>query len=222
MSVDAPTQPGDPGCWNAIGVTGDASCPVLADVMHCRNCPVYTAAGRALMERPPPPGYVDEWTSFLAEAKVRAAPRTLAVLVFRVGGEWLGLDTADVVEIAEARTVHRIPHRPGPVLSGVVNIRGQLFLAVSLHGLLRMDATTAGEGGRDRLVVIQRDQESWVFRADEVHGVQRFAPGELSPVPVTVAHGAATLSRGLLPLGERLIGYLDGDTLFSTLRKAVG
>ncbi|HUS67339.1 MAG TPA: chemotaxis protein CheW [Kofleriaceae bacterium] len=217
-------KPGDPGCWNAIGVTGDASCPLLRDVIHCRNCTVYTSAGRALMERPPPPGYVDEWTDFLAEAKVRAAPRTLAVLVFRVGDEWLGLDTADVIEVAEARSVHRIPHRPGPVLSGLVNIRGQLLLAVSLHGLLRMNTpVAASEGGPvARLVVIQRAQETWVFVADEVHGVQRFAPGELTPVPVTVAQGAASLSRGLLPMGERLIGYLDGDAVFATLRKAVG
>lgn len=217
-------KPGDPGCWNAIGVAGDASCPVLRDVIHCRNCSVYTSAGRALMERPPPPGYVDEWTAFLAEAKVRAAPRTLAVLVFRVGDEWLGLDTADVVEIAEARALHRIPHRPGPVLAGVVNIRGQLLLAVSLHGLLRMGEPRAAtdDGPAPRLVVIQRAQETWVFRADEVHGVQRFAPGELTPVPLTVAQGAASLSRGLLPLGERLVGYLDGDALFSTLRRAVG
>lgn len=219
----AAVEPGDPGCWNAIGVNGDASCPVLREVTHCRNCDVYTAAGRALMERPPPAGYVDEWTAFLAEAKVRAAPRTLAVLVFRVGDEWLGLDTADVVEVAEARPVHRIPHRPGPVLSGLVNIRGQLLLAVSLHGLLRMGEPRAALGGpAPRLIVIQREQEGWVFRADEVHGVQRFAPGELTPVPVTVAHGAASLSRGLLPLGERRIGYLDGDALFNTLRKAVG
>jgi chemotaxis-related protein WspD len=212
-------KPGDPGCWNAIGVTGDASCPVLRDVVHCRNCAVYTSAGRMLIERPPPPGYVGEWTTFLAEAKIRAAPRTLAVLVFRVGAEWLGLDTSDVVEVAESRPVHRIPHRPGPVLSGLVNIRGQLLMTVSLHGLLRMDGPAPAGG---RLIVIQRQQESWVFRADEVQGVQRFAPGELTPVPVTVAHGAATLSRGLLPMGERLLGYLDGDALFATLRKVVG
>lgn len=34
---------------------GDRSCLQLSEVKHCRNCPVYAAAGRALLERPIPP-----------------------------------------------------------------------------------------------------------------------------------------------------------------------
>ena len=215
-------RPGDPGCWRAIGVSGDASCPELLDVVHCRNCPVHTAAGRTLFERPAPPGYLDEDTAFLAQAKLRAVTRSLALLVFRIGDEWLGLDATDVVEIAEARSGHRIPHRTGPVLRGLVNIRGQLLLLVSLHGLLGMDAHHTTRAGLERLVVLQKKQALWVFRADEVQGVQRFAPGELAPVPVTVTQGAANLSRGLLRMGDKLIGYLDSEALFAALRQAVG
>jgi chemotaxis-related protein WspD len=219
--------PGDPGCWRAIGIAGDASCPELVKVRHCRNCPVYTAAGRALIERPPPPDYLDAWTAFLAEAKVRANPRTLALLVFRLGDEWLGLRAADVVEVAETRPVHRIPHRPGSALGGLVNIRGQLLLFVSLDSLLRTDGQGSpspmpGASGRERFVVIQRGADSWVFRADEVDGIRRFAPGEVAPAPDTVPGGSVSLSRGLVALGERWIGCLDGDALFATLRKTVG
>jgi chemotaxis-related protein WspD len=217
-----PVRPGDDGCWRIIGVTGDATCPELKSVVHCRNCPVYTVAGRRLFERESPAGYVAEWTTFLAQAKVRQVARTLAVLVFRLGDEWLGLDAADIVEVAEARPLHRIPHRPGPVLGGLVNIRGQLLLFVSLHGLLRIEAVAGDARAVERHVVIQRGDESWVFRADEVQGIQRFAIGDLAPVPVTDAHGAASLSRGLLPFGDRRVGYLDGQSLFATLRKAVG
>jgi len=216
-------KPGDDGCWRVIGVGGDASCPELRTYVHCRNCPVYTAAGRRLFERPSPTEYVAEWTAFLAQAKVRAAARTLAVLVFRVGGEWLGLDATDVVEVAEERAVHRIPHRPGPVLGGLVNVRGQLLLFVSLYGLLHIDPNGGGDASAAaRFVVIQRDDASWVFRADAVEGIQRFAPGEVARVPATVAHGAASLSQGLLTFGERRVGYLDGAALFASLRKAVG
>jgi chemotaxis-related protein WspD len=215
-------KPGDDGCWRAIGVGGDSSCPELKTWVHCRNCPIYTGAGRKLFERPSPAGYVEEWTAFLAQAKVRQVARTLAVLVFRVGDEWLALDAADVVEIAEVRPVHRIPHRPGPVLGGLVNIRGQLQLFVSLHGLLRIDAPSDEARAVDRLVVIQHAADNWVFRADEVQGIQRFAISDLLPVPVTVAHGTAQLSKGLLPVGEKRVGYLDGTALFATLKKAVG
>jgi Magnesium chelatase, subunit ChlI len=36
-------------CWNQIGVFGDGTCPELAKVIHCRNCPVYAAGGRSLL-----------------------------------------------------------------------------------------------------------------------------------------------------------------------------
>jgi chemotaxis-related protein WspD len=212
------------GCWRTIGVGGDASCPELKAVTHCRNCPVFTQAGRQLIERPPPAGYVEEWTSFLAQAKTRGAPRSLAVLIFRLGDEWLALDATDVVEIAETRPVHRIAHRPGPVLGGLVNIRGALQLFVSVRDLLRIERSTAAGDGRalERFVVIHRGEDTWVFRADEVMGIHRFAVGDLGPAPVTVAHGMASLSRGILPLGERRVGYLDGEALFARLKRAVG
>lgn len=213
------------GCWRSIGVGGDASCPELKAVTHCRNCPVFTQAGRQLIERPPPAGYVEEWTTFLAQAKTRGAPRSLAVLIFRLGEEWLALDAHDVVEIAETRPVHRIAHRPGPVLGGLVNIRGQLHLFVSVQALLRIERAGVVADGRrsnERFVVIQRGEDTWVFRTDEVMGIHRFAVGDLGPAPVTVAHGMASLSRGILPLGERRVGYLDGEALFSRLKRAVG
>jgi chemotaxis-related protein WspD len=217
------TQPGDPQCWRAIGVDGDGSCPRLADVIHCRNCPVFTAAGRELMERPAPAGYAAEWTGFLAGAKVRGAARNLAVLIFRIGDEWLALDATEVTEIAEARPVHRIAHRSGPVLTGLVNIRGQLLLQVSLHGLIGIERPPRRPDERrlDRLVVLGGEQ-AWVFSADEVHGVQRFAATELAALPVTIGHGVAGVSRGLLVHGERRLGYLDGDVLRARLRQAVG
>ena len=40
-------------CWNRIGVWGTETprCPKLEDVVHCRNCEVYSAAGRLVLER---------------------------------------------------------------------------------------------------------------------------------------------------------------------------
>ncbi len=213
-------------CWRVIGVSGDGSCPELAVHMHCRNCPVFSTSGRALMERTPPQGYVDEWTEFLAGAKLRGTPRQLAVLVFRIGEEWLAIESAAVAEVAEVRPAHRIAHRAGPVLTGLVNIRGQLLLMVSLHGLLHIDPPAAPAEGvaaaNPRLVVIHRGNESWVFKADEVQGVQRFAAGEVEGMPVTVVHAMARVSRGILPFGERRIGFLDSEALFTMLRQAVG
>ena len=101
------------------------------------------------------------------------------------------------------RPVHRIPHRSNDILIGLVNLRGQLQLCISLHGLLGVDvldaslphppcpislsrkraevkeATDAGSSTAQgsRLVVL-RDRErseTWIFAAEEVLGVHRLA-----------------------------------------------
>lgn len=112
-------------CWNQIGVAGDGTCPELERVVHCRNCPVYSASGRHLLEREPPEDYLREWTQALAEEKGEdKAADTLSVLIFRLGQEWLALPTHVCQEVAEMRPIHILPHRSGPVLLGLANIRG--------------------------------------------------------------------------------------------------
>jgi len=56
MSRDVPAKksPASPAivdCWNRIGVYGDSSCPLLPTHVHCRNCPVYSAAAIQVLDR---------------------------------------------------------------------------------------------------------------------------------------------------------------------------
>jgi chemotaxis-related protein WspD len=215
----------DNNCWRTIGTFGDRSCPELLTHMHCHNCPVFSRAGRSLMSSSAPTGYIEQWTTFLAGARVRENVRTLSALVFRIGEEWLAIDTAVVVEIAEVRVARRIAHRQGSVLIGMVNIRGHLLLEVSVKQLLNIvDAVTATVATRQqpRLVVIRLAEATWVFRVDEVRGVQRFTGADLGPIPVTVSHSVARGSKGLLTLGKLQVGYLDAEAMFGMLRQAVG
>lgn len=212
-----------PRCWSVIGVSlgGNRSCGELEEYIHCRNCPVFTAGGRALMEQRPPAGYLDEWKTFLADARLRQTDRSISTLVFRLGSEWLAIDASAIGEVAGVRPAHRIAHRTGGVLVGLVNIRGQLLLQASLHTLLHLerDATALKT---QRLVVIQKDGASWAFQVDDVIGVRRFSTNDIGPVPVTVAQGMARVSRGLMTLGEHSVGYVDSKQLFTLLRQAVG
>src|SRR5262245_44491396 len=107
-------------CWNRIGVRGDRSCPELAKVVHCHNCPVFAAAGRRFLDAPSPPGYLDEWTDRLAAPPELAASDLQSVLVFRLGEEWLALPARVLVEVTTPRPVRRVPHRGG-LLAGLVN-----------------------------------------------------------------------------------------------------
>lgn len=208
-------------CWPRIGVWGDRSCPELAAVTHCHNCPVFAAAGRRFLDAPSPPDYRDEWTARLASPPEDEAGDRVGVLVFRLADEWLALPVGVLVEVTHPRPPHRVPHRGG-LLAGLVNVRGELHLCVRLELLLGLDPAKApGDPASRRLVVIRRDADGWVFAADEVERVRRVPDRELGPAPPTVARAAARLTRGVFHRDGRAVGLLDADRLFQALRERV-
>lgn len=211
-------------CWSRIGVYGDRSCPELVTFVHCRNCPVIGRAARQLFEVPAPAGYAREWRDAVA-APVAADPASTSVVVFRLGREWLAIDTVAVAEVAELRTVHRVAHRTHTLLAGIVNIRGKIQLCLSLAELLDVAKVEPGAEGalpsHGRLAVIQSDGETWVFPVDELRGVHRFPTGELVAPPATLPAALASLTRGTFRLGDDRITYLDGMRLHAALRGAL-
>jgi len=187
--AEAPAAPPVEECWRTIGVSGDRTCPELRAYIHCRNCPVLAEAARTFFDRAAPEGYLESWRQILEEPGITTDADAASVLVFRLGREWLALPTEVLVEVTALRPLHRIPHRAGTVLEGLVNIRGQLQLCVSLRGMLGLDGgrPTRGADGPDReddgedavatarLLVVEFGADRWVFGADEVAGVQRVA-----------------------------------------------
>ena len=217
-------------CWNRIGVQGDKSCPELVKVVHCRNCPVYAAAGARLFDRAPPADWIDEQTRNLATAIDQQSRDTTTVLIFRLADEWLAVPVADVIEVAEPRQVHSVPHRTGGLLDGIVNIRGDLQLCVSLARLLGIPSqqgndqakTPAGGLKRlDRMIVVQQGHDRWVFPADEVSEVHRVPTDEIVPLPATVERSAARISRGVFTWKDKQVGCLDTSRFFAALKNLI-
>jgi len=219
------TDPGD--CWNHIGVLGDATCPVLPQVGHCYNCPVYVAGRRQLPERAAPETSLRGWTPRLAqEQEAVGTADTISVLIFRLGTAWLALPTHLCTEVAEMRTIHSLPHRSGRVLLGLVNIRGELQLCIALHRLLGLDQTndsgeTMPHEAHRRLVVVERVRHRWVFVVDEVHGIHYVHPSALDSVPVTVATDTPVFTQGIINWHEQGVGYLDPDLVFAALEREI-
>ncbi len=206
-------------CWQAIGVWGDRTCPELAAVTHCHNCPVFAAAGRRFLDAPSPPGYLDEWTARLAAPEEEAARDVLSVLAFRLADEWLALPVGVLVEVTRPRAAHRVPHRGG-LLAGVINIRGELHLCARLDLLLGVTPTEA-PAANPRLLVARAEKESWVFPVDEVDRVRRVPVAEVTATPPTLARAVARLTRGVLSRDGRSVGLLDEARVFQALRERV-
>lgn len=243
-SSTAGERPAD--CWREIGVGGDRSCPELATFIHCRNCPVMADAATAFFDRPPPHGYLDEWREVLEAPLDEADCDSLSLLVFRLGDEWFALAAEVLAEVTTLRTAHKIPHRSNAVLAGLVNVRGQLLLCGSLHGLLGLpqSAPTAfqprsalGRSGQPgaadreplrtpaRLLVAAhtegRTTRRWAFAVDEVAGVQRIATADLREVPSTLGKPGQRFSAALFSWQSRRVSLLDAERLFTGIHEQI-
>jgi chemotaxis-related protein WspD len=229
-------------CWNRIGVTGDRSCPELRTVVHCRNCHVFSAAGRSLLERLPPDDYLQEWTHVLAENQRGGAgaslgsdgavvrnDQSISVMLFRLGTEVLGLPVGVLQEVSPPFVIHSVPQRTNRFFLGLVNIRGEIMLAASLQHLLGLGDAAGGVGrsidqglpSSCRMAVAGADDDKWVLPMDEVFGIHLFNRQEIGEAPVVISKAGDSLTGGLLPWKGRSVALLDPDRLFAALRATV-
>src|SRR5581483_950684 len=178
-----------------------------------------------LFDRPPPPECLDEWTARLARRDEPGAGDVLPLIVFRVGPEWLAFDVNTMVEVAEPRPYHRIPHRHGRALRGLVNVRGELQLCVALRDLLGIEsAAPAPDAPRQSgwLLLTEHDGRRWALAVDEVSGVVRVPRSAVGNVPATVGGNPSSAARGVVLGDERRVGYLDTARLFDMIHRCLG
>lgn len=230
-------------CWNTIGVEGNGSCQELRKYIHCRNCPVYGAAGRQLLERPLDPAYRREQSAHYAVRQQLRSPAKLSVIIFRLGPEWFALPTPVLQEVAERRPLHTLPHRRDGIVLGLVNVRGELVVCASLARKLGLPEQSAFRTAHSEfrtsfvplLLVTNWRAQRLALPVDEVRRIHRFAPDDLREAPATVTRSTVTYTRGVLPwsgpaprldgtLGSdetQLVGLLEADLLFTALNQSL-
>jgi chemotaxis-related protein WspD len=224
-------------CWNHIGVDGDRSCVKLETVIHCRNCPVYSTAGRSLLERVAPFDYLNEWTAVVAETqeqpsrafdlavgfRIGRAVDTLSAIIFRLGDERFALPVRVLQEVTHPCVIHTLPHRSNDLLLGLVNIRGEILLCASLGHLLGLETATNPPSSHMnlRMLVVGQKDSKWVFPVDEVHRIHRFHLNELKAVPVVVSQANETYTQAVIDWQNDKVNYLDAELLLDTLARRI-
>ena len=216
-------------CWNRIGVWGNEKprCQELENVIHCVNCKVYSGAGRLLLDREADREYIGNWSEQLKQEKNRKHENDISVVVFRIADEWLALSAKLFHEVVDMRVVHRVPHSRSAVLRGLINIRGELQLCVSMGQLLGIEkrarqAKSSQIGMGERMVVITNESDRYVFPVTEVQGIHRYAPSDLQAVPTTAEQSKSNYLSGVLEMNDRHVGRLDEALIFSSLRRILG
>jgi len=212
-------------CWNQIGVGGDGSCTELQTYTHCRNCLVYSASGRQLLERKAPTGYLQEWTDLLTRQQDEQAVDTLSVGMFRIGGEWLALPAALFTEVTEPSPIHTLPHRSNKTLLGIVSIRGEIMRCISLEEILKLEAAPSNQRLNPlvykRMVVVEVEGNHWAFPVDEIHSVGRIKATELQNVPATISKATGTYTKAIVNWEGKSVSLLDHELLFYSLNRRI-
>lgn len=213
-------------CWKKAGVWGDRSCPKLQEHGHCRDCATFSLEGRALLNREAPGNYLADWVSFLAQERETVSRNQKSVQVFRLMSEWLALPAHCWMEIVGVRPVRHIPHRSNQILLGLVSVRGEIHLCVSLSDLLGIEKEDGQEDAAShrthrKFCMVKRDSVSWVFPVDEVHGLISYAEKDVGGIPSTVAKSFQKFSWGLLSISGKKIGLLDDTPVFDALSRSI-
>lgn len=218
MSSEPDIDESHEDCWNRIGVRGDSSCPELNIHHHCRNCPVYASAALRLLNSRAPAEYRHEWTEHLAREAESPPTGTEPVLLFQLGEHWTAIAADFVEEVREMGMIHSVPHRAEEVLRGVVNIRGELLICVSLgrwFGYHR--ALDAEEDHEERLVVAGHGEERFVFPVSRVRGIRHLQPETLQPPAQADYPVANDFSRGETVIDDLPVHVLDHLPLFRAI-----
>lgn len=211
-------------CWKEKGTFGDGSCPELAALIHCRRCPVYAAVGRQHLDQELPARYLEERTKVMAQPKETARMGMLSVLAFRLASERFALKTIFFQEAAEPSPVHSLPLKVNRVFRGLANINGELLLCLSIQNLLELTGDQAAGAAPvvyERMLVVGREGQRFVFPVEQILGVHRVAPEDLGEVPATLSGSARSLTRGIFLLDGFHVGLLDEDRLFPAMTRCL-
>jgi chemotaxis-related protein WspD len=212
-------------CWKSMGTFGDRTCPRLSEEIHCRNCEVYRAGGRNLLDRPQPDAYREELTRQLAEPEELAEEKPLELVLFRIGGAWLALPSRCFARTLPILPVVPMPGRSNAVFLGMVNAHGDIRLCASLVPLIgtETDRPVIDVSARvfPRMLEISLNGNLWVFVSDEVVGSIECEQKNLEALPANLAIASDGLVTGLFEWFGLRVALLAHERLFALLEEAL-
>jgi len=146
-----------------------------------------------------------------AETKDMSGP--LQFCTFYVDGLLFGIDVQRVQEVILPQPTTRVPLMP-KVLSGLINLRGQIIPAIDLRTKLQLRERNAAT---PPINVVVRTAESAVsLLADEIGDVREVAEQDFSRPPETLQGAARELVSGVYKLPRELLLVLDTEKAVST------
>lgn len=212
-------------CWNTIGIWGSKlpRCEKLEQHIHCRNCNIYSEASRKVLERNLTKNYERDWASVYSQDKQEHITKKESLTIFRIGDETMAIPTEYIMSINDIGNIHTIPHQNSNILRGLINLRGELKICISLGRLLGLNKAVKSIDTMhriyNRMVEISKDGKEYIFVASEVLGVHQTTEKGHKDVPATISQSKGTFTKSLIEWKGIDVSYLDIELIFYNLDK---
>ena len=131
---------------------------------------------------------------------------TQQLCTFFLDGRFFGVPVQQVQEVIRYQEMARVPLVP-PVISGLINLRGQIVTAIDLRRRLGM--AERGEGQLPMNVVVRTDDAAMSLLVDEIGDVLEVDDDTFERPPETLDALSREMVRGVHKLPDRLLLVLD-------------
>lgn len=129
---------------------------------------------------------------------------------FFLDGHVFGTPVPKVQELIQYQEMTRVPLAPA-VISGMINLRGQIVSAIDLRCRLGLPARPQGQLPMN--VVVRTDEGAVSLLVDEIGDVIEVQEEALESPPETLQGFAREVVRGVYKLSDRLLLAVDIDRI---------
>jgi purine-binding chemotaxis protein CheW len=134
--------------------------------------------------------------------------QTRQLCTFLLDGLLFGVDVVRVQEVIRYQQMTPVPLAP-PVICGLINLRGQIVLALDMRARLEFAPRAAGELPMN--VVIRSETGPVSLLVDEIADVVEVQQDTFEPAPETMSSLGRELITGVYKLDGSLLLLLDTD-----------
>jgi purine-binding chemotaxis protein CheW len=132
----------------------------------------------------------------------------LQFCTFYLDGLLFGVELKSVQEVIRSLHLTRVPLAP-PVVSGVINLRGQIVTAIDLRRRLELKERSSDRPAMN--VVVHTADGAVSFLVDEIGDVVEVDESTFEPPPETLRGVAREMVQGVYKLQDRLLLVLDTE-----------
>jgi purine-binding chemotaxis protein CheW len=134
--------------------------------------------------------------------------KTQQFCTFFLRDQFFGVPVQQVQEVIKYQEMTRVPLVP-PVIRGLINLRGQIVMAIDLRRRLGMEDRPESELPMN--VVVRTEDGAVSFLVDEIGDVLEAEEQNFERPPETLQGQSRDLLRGVYKLQDRLMLVLDTE-----------